>query len=77
MQLLLIGEAIFWIIDMCCLSADIFSWLKGKRNRVERRDAKKSGVKPPPRDKWNRRVIGFTIAICIITTGLLAVRLLR
>ena len=72
--LVLIGEAILWILDMLFVSADIYSWLKGKPNRVERKDAKKAGDNPPPRDRWNRRVIGFTLAVCIITIVLLAVR---
>jgi nicotinamide riboside transporter PnuC len=69
-----IFEATLCLLDMFFAGADIYSWLKGRPNRVERKEAKKSGIAPPPRDKWNRRVIVLTLVICIITILLFALR---
>lgn len=50
--------------------ADIYSWWKGKENRIERREARKKGEALPSRDKWNQRVIVLTLAVVILTTVL-------
>jgi len=50
---------------------DVVSWFKGSDNRIERRLARKAGVAVPPRDKWNRRVIGLTVIVVVLTALLL------
>ena len=67
-------EAIVTLIDVACAGADIYSWLKGKPNRIERKEAKKVGAEPPPRDKWNRRVIVLTLVVCVLTIVLFSIR---
>jgi hypothetical protein len=69
-----IVEALLWLVDLFLMGADVYSWLKGKPNRVERKEAKQAGAKPPPRDKWNHRVIVLTIIACLLTIVLLTVR---
>jgi hypothetical protein len=64
-------EGLLWILDLIAMSVDIYSWFKGKENRVERREARKAGVEPPPRDLWNRRVITLTIVVTFSTAALL------
>ena len=60
-------EAVVGILDLIAAGLDIYSWLKGKENRVERREAKKAGDPVPSRDKWNVRVVILTMAVCILT----------
>lgn len=69
--LLLIVEGLVWLIDLTAIAADIHSWIKGKDNRIERRLARNDGRAIPPRDRWNRRVIGLTILVIVTTAALL------
>ena len=69
--LLIIFEGVAWILDVLFFSADVYSWIKGKENRVERKDARKAGREVPPRDNWNRRVVVLTALVCVITVGLI------
>jgi len=69
--LLLIVEGVLWFLDVVLTGADVYSWLKGRENRKERRLARKHGVQVPPRDKWNRRAMLLTIVVCVITMALL------
>ena len=64
-------EGILWILDVVFFTADVYSWIKGKDNRVERKDARKAGLEVPPRDRWNRRVVVLTMLTCTITVGLI------
>ncbi len=66
---------LFFALDGLTLLADFYVWVKGKENRLERREARKLGRTPPPRDKWNRWVIGLSVAFVVLTTGLLAWKL--
>ena len=68
---LLVAEGVLWVVDVIAVSADVYSWFAGKRNRVERREARKAGVEIPPRDRWNRRVITLTILVAVSTATLL------
>lgn len=63
-------EAILWALDLLVAAADVYSWIKGKPNRVERKEAKRAGQEPPPKDRWNRRVIVLTLSACILTLAL-------
>lgn len=72
-----IAEGVLWVLDACFSTADVISWFKGKPNRVERREAKAAGEAPPPRDKWNRWVIGLTLGIGITTILLIILRSAR
>lgn len=61
---------LFMALDGLTLLADVYAWMRGKENRLERREARKLGRDPPPRDKWNRRVIGLSVAFALLTTVL-------
>ncbi len=61
------------IIDIVWIAIDIISWIKGKDNRVERKSAKKAGVRPPKRNRWNKAFILFLIMV-IVFTGLIVLR---
>lgn len=67
---LLILEGLVSVFDLLALAADVYSWIRGKDNRVERRNARREGLNVPPRDKWNRRVIVFSIVVIALTTTL-------
>lgn len=66
---------LFCALDGLTLLADLYAWAKGKENRIERREARKLGRTPPPRDKWNRWVIGLSVVFAILTTVLVAWKL--
>jgi hypothetical protein len=68
---LLVVEGLIWIIDVIAMTVDVYSWFKGKENRVQRREARKAGVEIPPRDRWNRRVIILTTIVILSTVALL------
>lgn len=69
---LLIVELIVGLLDVLTVGGDIHAWFKGRDNRRERREAKRAGLSPPPRDRWNRRVIVLSIlAVFFTTAGLL------
>ena len=55
--------------DLLTLVLDIYCWLAGRENRLERKEARKAGEVPPARDKWNRRVIWLTILFMAVTAG--------
>ena len=67
---LLILEGLVSVFDLLALAADVYSWIRGKDNRVERRNARREGLNVPPRDKWNRRVIVFSIVVIALTATL-------
>ena len=67
---LFIVEIVLYTLDAVGIGADIFSWIRGKDNRAERRMAKSAGRDIPPRDKWNRLVIVLTIAVLVLTVAL-------
>lgn len=67
----LILELLIGIADALFTGADIVAWFKGRDNRRERREARRVGLPPPPRDRWNRRVIVFSIVAVALTTFLL------
>lgn len=69
-------ELIAAVIDALCIGSDLHAWFKGRANRGERREARKAGLPPPPRDRWNRRVIVLSLFV-VLLTGFLVVRLLR
>jgi hypothetical protein len=71
-----IGELIIGALDLATLGADLYAWFKGRDNRRERRAAKRAGMPPPPRDRWNRRVIVFSV-VAVALTAFLLVRLTR
>jgi hypothetical protein len=64
------GE-LFIALDGFALIADVYAWMKGKDNRIERRAARQQGRTPPPRDNWNRWVIGLSVTFLVLTTGLI------
>lgn len=66
----LILEALVWVIDLTAMVADVYSWMRGKDNRLQRKLARQTGTSIPPRDRWNRRVIGLTITVVIATAAL-------
>jgi hypothetical protein len=72
--LLLVLEVIGWIADIFMFGADVHSWLKGKENRLERKEARVLDIAVPPRDRWNRRVIVLTLAVVALTAVLLTLR---
>lgn len=75
MELLgLLLEFLLLLIDGSMAVLDVYAWLKGKENRHQRRAARRRGERPPPRDKWNRRVISLTLGV-VVLTGVLVWRL--
>ena len=62
-------EILIGILETFILSADIFSWMKGKANRVERKEARNAGIELPPRDPWNRWAVVLTILFCVLGIG--------
>jgi hypothetical protein len=73
----LILEGMGWALDVLCMGLEIYAWLRGRPNRVARKEAKAAGAEPPPRDNWNRRVILLSLAIGMLTLVLVVVRLTR
>ncbi|HUG68219.1 MAG TPA: hypothetical protein VMM76_10735 [Pirellulaceae bacterium] len=68
---LLIVEGLVSFLDLLAVAGDVYSWIRGKDNRVERRNARREGIGIPPRDKWNRRVIAFSIVVIALTAALM------
>jgi hypothetical protein len=68
---LMIIEGGMALLDVLAFSADIFSWIKGRENRKQRRQARRFGGEIPSRDKWNRRVIVFTAIVIALTAALI------
>ena len=66
-----IFEIVLPILDALLTSADLVAWIKGKENRVERKEARKTGTDLPPRDPWNRLVVILSVLVGAITIGLL------
>lgn len=66
---------LFIALDGLTLIADFYAWMKGRENRLERREARKLGRTPPPRDKWNRLMIVLTVGFVLLTAGLIGWRL--
>jgi hypothetical protein len=66
---------LFMALDGMTLLADLYAWMKGKNNRIERREARRLGLPPPPRDKWNKWVIVLTVAFVLLTAGMVLWRL--
>lgn len=58
------------LFDVILIGVDVAAWIKGKDNRQERRDAKRSGEHPPKRDLWSRLFIVF-VCITLCLTALL------
>lgn len=71
---LLIVEGLLSLVDVLALGVDVYSWFRGKDNRVERRMARKTGNDVPPRDKWNRRVIVCSLVVIVLTAVLLILK---
>ena len=74
--LFFILESLFSLIDLMAMVGDVYSWLRGKDNRIERRNARREGSDVPPRDKWNRRVIILSIIVIALTSALLLWKLI-
>jgi hypothetical protein len=74
---LLILEGLFSLLDLLAIVVDVYSWVRGTDNRVERKNAKRAGSDVPPRDKWNRRVIVFSIVVLALTTALVLLKWIR
>jgi hypothetical protein len=74
-EFLSILEAILVAADLVAFIADVYSWIRGRQNRIERRVARSSGDEVPARDQWNRRVIVLTVIISIITAILISRKL--
>lgn len=66
---------LFVAFDGLTLIADVYAWMRGKENRLERREARKRGRTPPPRDRWNRWVIALSVAFALMTTVLVVWKL--
>ena len=73
--LLLIVESVVSFLDLVALTVDVYSWIRGKDNRVERRNARRAGIVIPPRDRWNRRVIASSIFVIALTAALVTWKL--
>ena len=72
---LFIIESVLEVLDILGVLADVYAWFKGKKNRIERREARKDGAELPVRDKWNRLFIALTVLVCLLTLGLMAWKL--
>jgi hypothetical protein len=76
MELLeIIFYVVWWLIEGLVATGDVYSWNRGKENRIERREARKRGLPPPPRDKWNNWVIVLTVLFVVLTASFVAWRL--
>lgn len=64
------------LADIAVAVADLYSWIRGRPNRHERRLARRSGQPVPPRDRWNRRVVWLSLVALALTSTLLAWRLI-
>ena len=70
-------EAALWIFDLLTLIGNLHALFKGRDNRIERATARAAGLPPPPRDRWNHRVIWLTVLFILLSLGLLLWRLAR
>lgn len=71
---LLILEGLLSVADLLTFGLDVYSWFRGKDNRIERRLARRTGNDVPPRDKWNRRVIICSVVVIVLTAVLVALK---
>ncbi len=69
-------ELAVFLADLAVAVADLYSWIRGRANRHERRLARRSGQPVPPRDRWNRRVLWLSLLALTLTIALLAWRLI-
>ncbi len=53
--------------DFFTLLADVYAWIKGRENRLERREARRMGRPVPPRDRWSKSVIWLTFIFVGLT----------
>lgn len=66
----IIAELLLMLVDAAMATGDVYAWWKGKETRQQRRAARRRGESPPPRDKWNRRVITLTLGVVVLTAAL-------
>jgi hypothetical protein len=66
-------DIILGFLDLVSLIFDVISWVRGKPNRIYRREALNSGLPKPKRDKWNITFLVFT-TITIVLTSILIYR---
>ncbi|MBP6863853.1 MAG: hypothetical protein KBC32_01145 [Candidatus Didemnitutus sp.] len=66
----IIAELLLMLVDAAMATGDVYAWWKGKENRQQRRAARRRGEIPPPRDRWNRRVITLTLGVVVLTAAL-------
>ncbi len=59
-------------LETSTLIGDIFCWIKGKDNRIERRAAKQNKIELPKRDKWNTWAILFALLLIPLTAYIIA-----
>jgi hypothetical protein len=71
----IIGEALLLLIDLAAGIGDLIAWRKSRENRRVRKEARRAGLKPPPRDTWNRLWIVLTLVVVIVTAVLIFRRL--
>ncbi|MBM3847946.1 MAG: hypothetical protein FJ405_16880 [Verrucomicrobia bacterium] len=64
-------EFLFMLLDVLCAALDVYCWFKGRRNRIERREARRAGIAVPARGEWFSRVIVLTLIVCLLTTLLI------
>jgi hypothetical protein len=67
----IVGELLIALLDGGALLGDVISWIKGRENRIKRRDARNRGEAVPPRDGWNWAVILLSLAVVVLTAVLI------
>jgi ABC-type Fe3+ transport system permease subunit len=69
-------EILIGLLDLLCAACDVMSWIKSAANRRERREARRTGARPPPRTGWLKAFWVLTVVV-ILLTALLVCRVLR
>lgn len=66
----LIIDILIFLLDSGVITSDVISWLRGRENRRQRREARRYQLPVPPRDGWNRAVIPLTLLGAALTAVL-------
>jgi hypothetical protein len=69
------GEFCLACLDLIMMIGDVIAWVRGRDNRVARREARRTGQPAVPLDFWNKAFWGMLAAV-VLLSGVILYRLL-